>query len=158
MNFDVCLICCIAENTVSNPLHFPALPNSLDGGVDFYSDFLCCVEEFRQIEELPCDLSHLNDHDSEVTAENVFAKKAKVHRNCRANFSESRLKRAKQKAEKRSRQEHGEGQGSEPCTSKCRSTPVSKEILPPTCTFCDTESKALKEWLLIFKIQHYLQS
>ena len=105
----------------------------------FYADFLRRVEDFRQIEELPCDLSRWDEYDSEVTAEMLFANKAKFHRNCRAKFSESCLKRAEQKAAKRGRPEHGEE--NEPRTSKRRLIPCCKQTLPPVCISCDEKNK-----------------
>ena len=91
-----------------------------------YQTFLQNVEEFRNLEALPVDLSF----GPEFTADLFLDEKAKWHRSCHQKFTASRLQQAKDRKRKQD-----EDEGNLRCLKR-----QSLEANMPLCIFCGKQN------------------
>jgi len=95
LNWDCCILC---QKDTAEPLKCPLrgpLPGTSDGDkTDAYSSFLSNVEQFRAIDALPTELYFGNDE----TASSFASHSASWHKSCHLKFNNSKLAKAKEKA------------------------------------------------------------
>jgi hypothetical protein len=128
MDFERCIIC---QGPESADLRCPALDKNTPNAPEVYGFFIADWEKIRK-----AGISIKNEHipSSEATVQNLLAKRAKWHRNCRREFRSDRVERKLNADKKKNITDPSTESTTETARRSERKRGVPK--FPNTCLFC----------------------